>query len=187
MKAVEHKLIQKATKIYGEDPTINSRLRRSVWSRWAVSVHLRKHGYSLMKIGGVLGRDHGTIIHGLRMHDVYMKNDREYIDLYNSFLEGDFVTVYIAGAITSEPNYAALFEAAEKKLRKMGLIPINPVTLNHAHDKTWLSYMREDLAALVRCSKVYALSNWQQSKGATIEVNLAISLGIEVIYEANSM
>jgi len=30
---------------------------------------------------------------------------------------------------------------------------------------------------------VYALNNWKDSPGATIEVNLALSLGINVIYQ----
>jgi len=178
-------LIDKAREVFKEDPLENSRRERVVWARMAIYALMRDAGVSLNKVAETFKKDRATVMHALKTHKDYIKNDKEYIDLFNQLIGNDFI--YIAGAITNEPEYAALFEAAEKKLRRDGLIPVNPVALNHAHDKTWLSYMREDLAALVRCSKVYALSNWQTSKGAMIEVNLAISLGIEVIYEASSM
>ena len=55
--------------------------------------------------------------------------------------------------------------------------------LNHEHDKSWESYMREDLKALLDCTHIYMMKNWDTSRGAIIERNLAKDLNIEAIYE----
>lgn len=92
---------------------------------------------------------------------------------------------YIAGKIGFLPTevYNANFENAERKVRELGFVPVNPVKLPHDHDKSWGSYMKEDLSALLKCDVVFAQRNWTDSKGASIEVNLAIALNIPVIYE----
>lgn len=92
---------------------------------------------------------------------------------------------YIAGKISglSEEEYTSNFLKAKEEVLILGLNPINPVELNHDHDKSWLSYMREDLSEMLKCSHVYALSNWEDSRGAKVEVTLAKELGISVIYQ----
>lgn len=51
--------------------------------------------------------------------------------------------IYISGKITGiENEAAALFEKAEKELKEKGFETVNPVTLNHKHDKSWHSYMK---------------------------------------------
>ena len=93
-------------------------------------------------------------------------------------------TAYISGKITGmEEKAIELFAEAEKKLKEIGLETINPMTLNHDHDKSWSSYMRVCLKSLCDCDVIYMLTNWDDSEGAIIEHNLAISLGIKVIYE----
>lgn len=91
--------------------------------------------------------------------------------------------IYISGKITGIDNYAELFESAEKLLIEKGFEVINPVKLNHLHDKTWNSYMKEDIKALMDCDAIYMLKNWHQSKGAIIEKKLAFELGIQIINE----
>lgn len=92
---------------------------------------------------------------------------------------------YIAGKITGLPEeqYTAKFERAEKELIELGLHPISPIKLPHQHSKSWEDYMREGIRALMLCDQVYALANWEDSNGAIIEVNLALSLGMNVIYQ----
>lgn len=93
---------------------------------------------------------------------------------------------YISGMITGiETSAPELFAAAELKLKEMGYIPINPMTLPHLHDKTWLNFMREDLKALCECDGVYMLSNYKFSKGALIELELAEKLGLNIVFESN--
>lgn len=93
--------------------------------------------------------------------------------------------IYIAGKITglSEPVYTAKFKEAKEQVTERGFEAVSPVDLPHDHDRTWESYMREDLRALLSCVAVYALDNWILSKGATVEVQLAQKVGIPVIYQ----
>lgn len=92
--------------------------------------------------------------------------------------------IYISGKITGiENEAAALFEKAEKELKVKGFQTVNPVTLNHQHDKSWHSYMKEDVKALCDCDTIYMLSNWTDSKGAIIEHAIAMYLGLKVQYQ----
>lgn len=91
--------------------------------------------------------------------------------------------IYISGKITGIDNYAELFENAENLLKSKGFEVINPVKLNHLHDNTWQSYMKEDIKALMDCDAIYMLNNWHQSKGAIIEKKLAFEVGIQIINE----
>jgi hypothetical protein len=91
--------------------------------------------------------------------------------------------VYISGKITGiETEAETLFQKAEDQLVKLGFEPVNPMKLNHQHDLSWHSYMKEDIKALCDCDAICMLKNWKDSKGAIIEHMLAIQLGIEPIY-----
>lgn len=97
--------------------------------------------------------------------------------------------IYISGKISGIENEAPeLFAKAEKELQAKGFETINPMTLNHEHDKSWHSYMKEDVKALCECDEVFMLSNWTDSKGAIIEHTIAMYLGLKVQYEmANAL
>jgi hypothetical protein len=93
--------------------------------------------------------------------------------------------IYISGKISGIENQAEeLFARAEKELLARGFQPVNPMSLNHNHDKSWHSYMREDVKALCECEAVYMLSNWSDSKGAIIEHTIAMYLGLKIHYQA---
>jgi hypothetical protein len=94
--------------------------------------------------------------------------------------------IYIAGKIggLSEAEYTANFNNAKIEVKAMGHDPVSPTDLPHEHERTWLAYMREDLKALLECDGVYALSNWEDSPGAKVEIGLAQSLGLEVVYQS---
>lgn len=93
--------------------------------------------------------------------------------------------IYISGKISglTETEAKLLFENAEKVCIEMGYEPVNPMKLNHNHDKSWEAYMKEDIIALMGCDSIYMLSNWRHSKGAVVEHNLSQELGFEVIYQ----
>ena len=93
---------------------------------------------------------------------------------------------YIAGKISTLPEaeYTANFEQGEREVHALGMVPVSPLKLDHSvHDAEWVSYMKTDLRAMLECDCVYALRDWGFSKGAKIEIHLAISLGIEIVYQ----
>lgn len=92
---------------------------------------------------------------------------------------------YIAGKISDLPEaeYTAKFAEAKQNVVAMGYIPVSPIELAHNHGKSWEEFMKEDIAAMLQCDAVFAISNYRQSKGANIEVNLATLLGIKIIHQ----
>lgn len=95
------------------------------------------------------------------------------------------IKIYISGKVSGIENEAAgLFEKAEKELQARGFETVNPMALPHQHDKSWHSYMKEDVKALCDCDAIYMLSNWTDSKGAILENTIAMYLGLNVLYEA---
>ncbi|MFM7856596.1 MAG: DUF4406 domain-containing protein, partial [Flammeovirgaceae bacterium] len=48
------------------------------------------------------------------------------------------------------------------------------------HDRTWESYMKEDLTEMMKCDAVFSIDNAHDSRGAKIEIALAIELGIKI-------
>lgn len=93
--------------------------------------------------------------------------------------------LYISGKITGiEETAYELFEKAEKEVQFLGCLWVNPMKLNHNHDKSWLAFMRKDLKALLDCDGVYMLSNWETSRGAIVEHDLAQMLGLEIYYQS---
>jgi len=47
---------------------------------------------------------------------------------------------------------------------------------------TWNQYMRNDIAILIICDEIHMLPDWKDSKGAKIEHQLALDLGIKIVY-----
>lgn len=93
--------------------------------------------------------------------------------------------IYISGKITGLEESEAFknFEAAEKKLKAEGFEVVNPLKLEHNHNKSLESYMKEDIKALIECEGIYVLENYLESLGAQIELRLAQDLGLAVRYE----
>ena len=92
--------------------------------------------------------------------------------------------IYISGQISGLKleDARALFERAEILLQKKGYIPVNPMKLNpHTVGKTWKEYMLDDLNALFDCEAIYLLDNWQDSKGAKIEYQVAKEMDMVIL------
>lgn len=92
--------------------------------------------------------------------------------------------VYISGRITGMDEKEAFqkFEEAQQYLESIGLAVVNPMKLPHKHDKTWEAYMKECIKAMMDCESIYMLDNWEQSRGARMEREIAQSLGMWVKY-----
>lgn len=105
--------------------------------------------------------------------------------------------IYISGPITGyEETWRQHFADAEERLReKYGNAEIvNPLTLEDdpayieaqehlSEDELYNWVMRRDLRLLLDCTHIYLLKNWHKSNGAKIEMNVAMNVGIEPLYE----
>lgn len=88
--------------------------------------------------------------------------------------------IYIAGAITSNPNYIKQFAAAEKKLIAEGFAVINPVK-NRGF--TYPEYIDMGLNELMRCDAIYMLNGFEKSQGAKLELFYAVTTGKKIFAE----
>lgn len=95
--------------------------------------------------------------------------------------------IYISGAITNNPNAKAQFDKAKKTLVELnkGYEPISPMDLPHEHSKSWNSFMREDIKAMMDCQGIYLIEGWEKSKGAQLEAQIALYLSFKIIHELN--
>jgi hypothetical protein len=92
--------------------------------------------------------------------------------------------IYISGKITGLQEHLAYaaFADASDYITKLGAEPINPMDLDHDHDKRWESYMKVCMAALLDSDIIFMLPNWGNSLGARVERAAALELGKPIIY-----
>lgn len=107
--------------------------------------------------------------------------------------------LYLAGPMSGIPQLNfPLFNAEAARLRALGYEVINPAEINggadevvacaamtaEQYEKHWCACMKRDVAALVTCDGIAMLDGWWNSKGATLERNLAQSLGMTIFTAA---
>ena len=93
--------------------------------------------------------------------------------------------VYISGAIAHHDikERKQAFAEAETVLRRLGFEPVNPFRNGLPEDADWRQHMRVDIGLLLGCGYVYMLKGWELSKGAKLELDVASSCGIKVLFE----
>lgn len=92
--------------------------------------------------------------------------------------------LYVSGKITGCPDFFKNFEKGSQEVREMGCVPVNPCEyIPKQEGWTWADYMVADLHLMLDADGVYALQNWEDSKGAKIEIQLAKDLGKPVIFQ----
>lgn len=91
--------------------------------------------------------------------------------------------VYIAGPMSglTDYNFPAFFQM-EHDLRGLGYQPINPARLGVMEGWTWEEYIVRDVPLLLQCDALITLQGWRASKGASLEVELANTVGIPVVH-----
>ncbi len=93
--------------------------------------------------------------------------------------------VYISGAIAHYDigERMSAFRRAENLLAVSGYSPVNPFRNGLSQDAPWREHMRVDIALLLTCDYIYMLKGWELSKGAKLELDVASSCGIKVLFE----
>lgn len=106
--------------------------------------------------------------------------------------------VYISGPITGKPEgNKEAFSQAEQHLKDLGYQCVNPRNLEipfclrwekrnpcrdidivTGNEKLWNWMMKRSLFEMMECNSVLLLNDWENSKGAYIEYQLAVILGL---------
>lgn len=87
--------------------------------------------------------------------------------------------IYIAGKISNNPNYEKEFKEAEEYLKSIGHAVINPVK-NLGF--TYKDYIDMGLNELSKCDAICLLDNYDESRGAMLEVMYAETVGIKMLF-----
>ena len=103
--------------------------------------------------------------------------------------------IYIAGPMTGHPefNYPAFFKAENSIGHEWQVF--NPARMDGI-DTTGMkghlgevpefclkAAMKRNCEAICQCDAIYMLKGWEKSRGALIEFQLAVYLGLEIHYE----
>lgn len=181
------------------------RKRENVTSRQIICKVLQDNTrLSVFQIGNIINRDHSTVSHSVHTMNDLIDTDKITEKIYNvcediflrmtSFVRYnvnhieslDPKCIYISGQITGLEKGEAIkyFETAENLLRLAFECEIfNPIKdIEQSDDKTWEHYMLECIDRLFTCDVVYLLQNWESSRGARIEFNIAKELGKVIVF-----
>ena len=93
---------------------------------------------------------------------------------------------YISGKISGipEPEAREKFNNSAILLKAKGYTPVNPFDVPPNSDNpTWADYMAADIRALMDCNAIYMQRDWGQSKGARVEYQIALELGLVIMFE----
>ena len=92
--------------------------------------------------------------------------------------------VYLSGRITGNDNYLNEFACAERFLKQMGFVVLNPAEiLKELGELNYVQCMQICYRLLDIADIIFMVSGWQKSKGANAELSYAKSLGKEVKYQ----
>ena len=91
--------------------------------------------------------------------------------------------VYISGKISGLDNhYVQLkFAACAESLKSVGYEPVTPLKNGLPPSASWKEHMRADIALLKTCDYIYLQRDFIKSRGAMIELFLAIRWGKSII------
>jgi len=91
-------------------------------------------------------------------------------------------TAYVSGNITGLPKTAvqSKFDIIGEELAGKGYQVVKPAALTD--DKEVSGDVRNDIKKMLECDEVHLLSDWQDSRGAQLERDIALRLGMQVVY-----
>ncbi|WP_237699880.1 DUF4406 domain-containing protein [Alicyclobacillus acidocaldarius] len=86
---------------------------------------------------------------------------------------------YLAGPMSGYPDFnRPAFHEAAARLRAQGLVVVNPAEISGDEDWEWDDWMRAALHCLLGCHAVVFLPDWESSRGARLEREIAEALGM---------
>ena len=91
------------------------------------------------------------------------------------------MATYISGPMSNMPDFnrqAFINKGAELALA--GRLVVNPVHNGMPAESEWHEHMRADIAMLMRCDTIHMLPGWQRSRGARLELHIAMELGMAI-------
>lgn len=100
-------------------------------------------------------------------------------------------TYYLSGPMAGYPhNNFPAFEVASKQLRDAGLKILSPHEVagpegsdQNEENTTWAAYLRRDLIPMLHLAGgIILIKGWPQSRGARLELHVALSLEMPVWY-----
>jgi len=91
--------------------------------------------------------------------------------------------IYISGKISGCPieEARAKFAEAANLLAALGHTPVNPFDNGVEPTADWPAQMVRDIELLFGCEAIYLLNDWESSRGARIEQNIACECGMKII------
>lgn len=92
--------------------------------------------------------------------------------------------IYLSGGISGRKyeQVHTQFEQMEYYFTVHDHEVVNPAKFG-MDERTWEEYMKMSIIEMMSCDAVFMLEGWQNSRGATIERNLAWNLNIPVYYQ----
>jgi hypothetical protein len=92
------------------------------------------------------------------------------------------MTVYLSGPITGVSDYKERFAKAQGYIEHLAPVEvINPASYLDRPTWTWADWMLFDLHLLTKAHVLVSLSGSDESKGARVERDFALGLGIPVL------
>jgi len=97
--------------------------------------------------------------------------------------------IYLSGSITDwtkrrESKNKDRFSRKAQELRDLGLEVYNPPE-DEPEDHDWSWYLAYDIDWIYKNKPkiLYLMSGWQKSRGAKLELEVALRLGMKIVYE----
>lgn len=95
--------------------------------------------------------------------------------------------IYLAGAVSGLPEeqVKGKFQRKAEELIDKGFIVYNPIDQiwnTGLKAESWQTIMKACIQIMMNCEEVHLLPCWNNSKGARLERDIALRLGMTIIY-----